>query len=184
MLLLPLLLLLADAGGLALLSLLLALMLLLATGAWRLRWRTVQRQQQALLQLDQAAIDAMDPRRFEAYVAAVLEARGYRTQLTQASHDLGVDVVASRGTERLAVQVKHYSSAVGGSAIAEVLLGMPHDNCNTCMVVTNSVFTRAARKAARPHPCTLVDREQLALWQAEAQSHDAEIVRHSQMAGR
>lgn len=131
------------------------------------RWFVAGRRRTALRQLELDGVDAMDPRRFEQFVAELLQARGYRTQLTQASHDFGVDVVASRGSQRLAVQVKHYSSPVSGHAIAEALLGMPHYHCNACMVVTNNRFTRAAIKAAAPHPCTLVDRLQLAQWLQE-----------------
>jgi restriction system protein len=147
---------------------------------WVSRRSAAQRRLQALLQLDLDGVDAMAPRHFEQFVAELLTARGYQTQLTQASHDFGVDVVASRGSQRLAVQVKHYSStAVSGSAIAEALLGMPHYSCNACMVVTNSRFTSAAVKAAGPHPCTLVDRQELARWLAEARAAQGTGIRHS-----
>lgn len=141
-------------------------LLLLAGGlVWWLRQRARWRDRQALLQLDLAGVDRLDPLSFEAFVAELLTAQGYRTQLTKASHDMGVDVVAVRGSKRIAIQVKHYTSqAVSGKAIGEALLGMPHYDCNACMVVTNSRFTSAAIKAAAPHPCTLVDRQELARW--------------------
>ena len=145
--------------------------LLMAGGVvWWLRQREQWRERQALLQLDLAGVDDLHHRRFESLVAELLTAQGYRTQLTKASHDIGVDVVAVRGSERIAVQVKHYTSPVSGKAIAEALLGMPHYRCSACMVVTNSRFTSAAVKAAALHPCTLVDRRELARWLAEAQT--------------
>lgn len=146
------------------------IVMLIGCVVWWLRGHERRRDRRALIQLDLAGVDNLDPRRFEAFVAELLTARGYRTQLTQASHDFGVDVVASRGSERLAVQVKHYSRAVSGKAIAEALLGMPHYGCNACMVVTNSCFTRSAVKAALPHPCTLIDRQGLAAWLQEVRS--------------
>lgn len=165
LLLLPLLVLMAYPG----VVLAVALLLLLAGAlAWWLQQRERWQNRQSLLQLDQAGVDRLDPRRFEAFVAELLSAQGYRTQLTKASHDMGVDVLAVRGSERLAVQVKHYSLPVSGKAIAEALLGMPHYGCNACMVVTNSRFTSAAIKAAALHPCTLVDRQELARWLAAA----------------
>lgn len=175
----------SDASGLLLLLLPLLLVvayprvalavlvsLLMAGGlVWWLRQREQWRERKALLQLDLAGVDDLHYRRFEALVAELLAAQGYRTQLTKASHDIGVDVVAVRGSERIAVQVKHYTSqAVTGKAIGEALLGMPHYRCNACMVVTNSRFTSAAVKAASLHPCTLVDRRELARWLAEAQT--------------
>jgi len=148
------------------------LVMLLVTGSlvWWLRQREQWRERQALLQLDLTGVDDLDPLRFEAFVAELLTSQGYRTQLTKASHDIGVDVVAVRGSERIAVQVKHYTDPVSGKAIAEALLGMPHYHCNACMVVTNNRFTSAAIKAAALHPCTLVDRRELARWLAEAQT--------------
>jgi len=50
----------------------------------------------------------VSPREFEEAVAAALEAEGYETELGQYVHDYGVDVVAERGEERVAVQVKMY----------------------------------------------------------------------------
>jgi restriction system protein len=157
--------------------LLVALVLVLGLSlVWLCRRAAAWRRLEALRQLDLIGVDAMDPRRFEQFVAELLAARGYQTRLTQASHDFGVDVVAWRGSERLAVQVKHYSSAVSGKAIGEVLLGMPHYDCNACMVVTNSCFTKAAIKAAAPHPCSLIDRQQLAVWLQELRhSHHSSI---------
>lgn len=137
---------------------------------WWLRQREHWRERQVLRQLDMAGVDDLDPLRFEDFVAELLTAQGYRTQLTKASHDYGVDVLAVRGSQRIAVQVKHCTSPVSGKAIAEALLGMPHYSCNACMVVTNSRFTSAAIKAAALHPCTLVDRKELARWLAEART--------------
>jgi len=171
----------SDASGLLLLlpvllvvayprvALAVLILLVVAGGlVWWVRQRDQWRERRALLQLDLAGVDDLDPLRFEAFVAELLAAQGYRTQLTKASHDFGVDVLAVRGSQRIAVQVKHYKKPVSGKAIAEALLGMPHYRCNACMVVTNSRFTSAAIKAAALHPCTLVDRRELARWLAEA----------------
>lgn len=140
------------------------------------------RRLEGLRQLDLSGIDAMDPIGFEGFVAELLAAQGYCTQLTQASRDLGVDVVASRGSRRIAVQVKLYSSPVSAKAIGEVLVGMPHYGCTECMVVTNSTFTAPALKAAELHPCTLIDRQGLAVWLQQTQSTPVKG-RHSQHSG-
>jgi len=145
---------------------LLALVVLLCV--WALRRSRHRREREALLQLEMAEVDAMDPRAFEVLVAHLLNAQGYRTQLTKASGDFGVDVVASNGQRRIAVQVKRYYRPLPSDPIGEVLVGMPHYHCNECMVVTNSTFTRPAVLAAAPHPCTLVDRHELARWMLQA----------------
>lgn len=144
----------------------LALVVLL--GAWAIRSSRHRREREALLQLEIAEVDSMNPRAFEALVAHLLNAQGFRTQLTKGSGDFGVDVVATSGQRRIAVQVKRYNSPLSAKPIGEVLVGMPHYHCNECMVVTNSTFTRPAVKAAAPHACTLVDRHELARWMVQA----------------
>jgi restriction system protein len=135
---------------------------------WLQRRSRRRREREALLQLELADVDTMEPQAFEAFVAHLLNAQGFQTELTKATGDFGVDVVATDGNRRIAVQVKRYTTAVSAKALAEVLVGMPHYRCNECMVVTNSTFTRPAVQAAALHPCTLVDRHQLAGWMAQA----------------
>jgi restriction system protein len=142
--------------------------LIVLISVWALRRSRQRREREAMLQLELTDVDAMDPLAFESLVAHLLNAQGFRTQLTKATGDYGVDVVASIGSRRIAVQVKRYSVPVSAKAIGEVLVGMPHYNCSECMVVTNSIFTRPAINAATPHPCTLVDRRELARWMVEA----------------
>ena len=54
----------------------------------------------------------MNPQSFEKYVAGIYEKEGYDVTVTPYSGDYGVDVIAEKGGERIAVQVKQY----GGSA--------------------------------------------------------------------
>jgi HJR/Mrr/RecB family endonuclease len=100
---------------------LLALVVLLCV--WALRRSRHRREREALLQLEMAEVDAMDPLAFEVLVAHLLNAQGYRTQLTKGSGDFGVDVVASNGQRRIAVQVKRYRDALSAKPIGEVLGG-------------------------------------------------------------
>ena len=53
----------------------------------------------------------MNPQSFEKYVAGIYEKEGYDVTVTPYSGDYGVDVIAEKGGERIAVQVKQY----GGS---------------------------------------------------------------------
>jgi len=50
----------------------------------------------------------MTPREFEAAVAAHFESKGYTTELGAGTNDWGVDVFATKGRERLAIQAKMY----------------------------------------------------------------------------
>jgi restriction system protein len=48
------------------------------------------------------------PRQYEELVAAHFREKGYATEITPCGHDYGVDVFATRGREKLAIQAKMY----------------------------------------------------------------------------
>lgn len=119
--------------------------------------------------LDQ--IDTMSGVEFEHYVAAVLRGLGYQTSLTKATGDFGVDIVASKGGTRTAVQCKRQGNPVGGAAVQQAVAGAAMHQCTATMVVCNQTFTRAAQALAQAHDCRLIDRaelESLALRSANA----------------
>jgi restriction system protein len=109
-------------------------------------------------------IDAMDGLEFEAFTAELLERRGWRVEVTPGSHDLGVDLVAERKGERVAVQVKRQEAPVSRRAVSDAVAGCDHYGCTGAMVVTNSYFTRGAIALAESTGCELVDRDELMTW--------------------
>ena len=74
---------------------------------------------------------------------------------TKASGDYGVDVLASKGRNRYAIQCKLYSNPVGLGAVQEVAAGMKHYGCNIGMVITNSTFTSQAVRLAQENGIVL-----------------------------
>jgi len=135
--------------------------------AWRsfLAWLS-QRQTARLDALyrasGQAAVDAMTGLEFELYVAAVLRGLGYTVDVTKATGDFGVDLIAVRDGVRTAVQCKRQARAVNGSAIQQVVAGAAVHDCTATMVVSNHRYTRAAGQLADVHNCALIDRTRLA----------------------
>lgn len=107
-------------------------------------------------------IDAMTGQEFEQYVAKKIEASGYKTELTPASNDYGVDIVATntKGV-RCAIQCKRYTDSVGVKAVQEVYAGAGHYGCDEKTVVTSSYFTPNAVKLAQELGVRLIDRESL-----------------------
>ncbi len=110
----------------------------------------------------QAAVDAMTGVEFEHYVAAVLRGIGYTVELTRATGDFGVDLIATKDGTRTAVQCKRQNRVVNGSAIQQVVAGAAVHDCAATMVVSNHRYTRAAEQLAAVHGCVLVDRTRLA----------------------
>jgi restriction system protein len=109
-------------------------------------------------------VDAMSGTEFENYVAARLRAAGYRVGLTSVTGDFGVDLIATRGEERIAIQCKRRGRSIGPAAVQEVVAGAPLHHCKSTMVVSNQEFTPAAIQLAAVHSCELVGRARLPKW--------------------
>jgi restriction system protein len=117
-----------------------------------------------------ANIDSMTGIVFERYLQKLLSTQGYSVSTTQASGDLGVDLVASRSGEKIAIQVKRSKTKISRRAISDAVAGMQHYRCNKAMVITNNYFTPGAVTLARSTGCVLVDRDMLAKWIGEFQN--------------
>ncbi|MCD8381562.1 MAG: restriction endonuclease [Clostridiales bacterium] len=92
----------------------------------------------------------MDGYEYETYVAELLRRQGFRDiTFTPRTGDFGVDLLATHGRNRYAVQCKYYSGSVGGAAVQEAAAGMAYYDCERGMVVTNSVLTEGARELAK-----------------------------------
>lgn len=99
---------------------------------------------------------------FERLIEYILLCLGYKTQLTKASSDHGVDIVAidEKGV-RIAIQTKRYTSKVGIAAVQEVNTGRVVYRCTDAWVITNSTFTPNAEYAAMLNNVRLIDGEKL-----------------------
>ncbi|MDP1947343.1 MAG: restriction endonuclease [Nitrospirota bacterium] len=115
------------------------------------------------------SVDELTGIEFEAAVASLYERTGYTVMLTKASGDFGVDVLAKKGTEFLAIQVKRYTGNVGVRAVQEVASGAHYYKATTAVVITNSFFTEQARKLAKSLPVTLINKKRLAnMWESSS----------------
>ncbi len=93
----------------------------------------------------------MNPREFEAAVAESLRQQGYETAVGPYQHDFGIDIVAHRGSERVAVQVKMYGAAsrhVSREAVMELVGAAKYADCTRAMLVTDGSLTNEARRVA------------------------------------
>ncbi|BDB41320.1 MULTISPECIES: restriction endonuclease [Mycobacterium] len=110
------------------------------------------------------AIDAMDGVEFEDYVATRLVRAGWEVRFTPPVGDYGVDLIAEKGDESVAVQCKRYGKPVGVAAVQQVVSGARLHGCARSIVVSNQEFTSAARKLAFTHRCQLIGRGVLQSW--------------------
>lgn len=105
--------------------------------------------------------DYMEGTDFEQYCAMILRENGYTTELTPASGDYGVDIIAKHSGIIYAIQCKCYSSDVGVEAVYQVSGGMKYYHANIGIVLTNRHFTRNAKDLADAIGVILWDRESL-----------------------
>lgn len=106
-------------------------------------------------------IDTLNGVEFEKFLLDLFSNLGYRVEQTKGSGDQGVDVLAYKNDECVAIQAKCYSSSVGNSAVQQVAAGMRHYNSEKGMVVTNNYFTSSAKELAQSNGIILWDRDKL-----------------------
>lgn len=82
----------------------------------------------------------MKPREYEEYVASIFQERGYEVNLTPQSNDWGIDVIAIKGEEKIAVQAKmygHTSRKVNRAVIMQLYGAMAYQDCTKAVLATD-----------------------------------------------
>jgi hypothetical protein len=93
-------------------------------------------------------ISLLDPTEYEHFCADLLKEKGWNVNVTQASGDQGIDILAERDGFLLAIQCKKYSSPVGNKAVQEAHSGGTFYNANAFAVVSPVEYTPSARELA------------------------------------
>ena len=95
-------------------------------------------------------IDAMTGHEFERFLSRLFSRLGFRVRLVGASGgDFGADLIIERDGISIAVQAKNYEAGhVGNDAVQQAIAGTTYYNCHAALVVTNSLFTKAAEEQA------------------------------------
>ena len=107
-------------------------------------------------------VDGMDGRDFEAWCADLLCKNGFvNVNVTPASNDQGVDIIATKDGVPYAIQCKRYSSDLGNTPIQEVFAGKQMYDCQVAAVMTNQHFTSGAKALASKTGVLLWDRDEL-----------------------
>lgn len=126
------------------------------------------------------SIDLMDGSDFEQWCASTLVDMGFSdVSLTGGSGDQGVDIVATSGGIKYAIQCKRYSDTLGNSPIQEVHAGKSLYRCHVGTVITNQYFSKAARELADATGIVLWDRDWIKAYLAtKADNTGALILSH------
>jgi len=103
--------------------------------------------QDRLVGFDPASLP-VDGHLFENWAAAALSGFGWDAQVTAASGDQGIDVIATRQGRKLGLQCKLYSSPIGNKAIQEAHAGKAFYGAERVGVLSNAPFTSSARDLA------------------------------------
>jgi HJR/Mrr/RecB family endonuclease len=109
-------------------------------------------------------MDRMHGLTFEAYVCRVLESRGYLMENIRGSNDYGVDAIATKGAERIAIQIKRSKHPIDRRAISDAMAGREFYKCQRGMVITNATLTESARQFATEIQCAVVERDEFLAW--------------------
>ncbi len=130
-----------------------------SVAAW-LKWRSYRRWKAIKV----SQIDTMSGREFEAFLGKIMTHRGYKVKQTGASGDLGVDLIATKDKETLAIQAKRQAGKVSRRAVSDAVAGKLHYKCSGALVISNNYYTPGARELAKSTGCILVDRSTLTRW--------------------
>jgi hypothetical protein len=94
----------------------------------------------------------MTPSEYEMRVGEYFRRLGYAIRHTPASNDYGIDVFATKGTERLAVQAKMYGSSarrVNRDVVMHLHGAKDYFDCNRAVIVTDGIMMDDAAMVAR-----------------------------------
>ena len=108
----------------------------------------------------QKHIVVTDGYKFEEYTAELLQKNGYENvYVTQKSNDYGADILAEKDGVKYVFQCKYYTSMVGIEAVQQVYSAKDYYDAHVAVVITNNVFTKAAKSLAKELKVILWDCE-------------------------
>ena len=104
----------------------------------------------------------MNGHEFEHFCAGILRKNGFtNVVVTPGSGDQGADILAEKDGISYAIQCKRYDSVLGNKPIQEIHAAKDYYGCDRGVVLTNSIFTRAAMQLALRTNTELWDRNEL-----------------------
>lgn len=107
-------------------------------------------------------VDNMDGHRFEKWCGNLLSLSGFeKVEITVASGDKGVDILAEKDGIKYAIQCKRFNKPLTNKPVQEIGVGKDYYRRHVGVVMTNSTFTKGAQDLANETGVLLWDRTRL-----------------------
>jgi len=103
----------------------------------------------------------MDGQEFEGFMGDLLQRMGYEVEVVGQTGDHGIDLLGKKGSDRIAVQCKRWSGAVGESIIRDFYGSMIHAGAVSGYIFTTGYFSTSAFKFSEGKPIKLIDLDAL-----------------------
>lgn len=94
---------------------------------------------------------------FEHAVGAILNRLGYVANVTKASGDGGIDIIATIRSSTFAIQCKNHQKAIGPATVREMIGALGNPPAGSPVIVSSSGFTHEAWSLARGNFIILLD---------------------------
>jgi restriction system protein len=94
----------------------------------------------------------MNPRQFEEFVCNYYRKQGYKAELTSYTGDCGVDVFATKGKEKLAIQAKMYGGStrkINRQCVMELHGAKDYFDCTKAVIATDGALMPDAENVAK-----------------------------------
>jgi restriction system protein len=94
----------------------------------------------------------MKPREFEELVCEYFRRQGYKAETTSYSNDYGIDVFASKGKEKIAIQAKMYGNStrkINRQMVMELHGAKDYFDCTKAIIATDGTFLSDAITVAK-----------------------------------
>lgn len=94
----------------------------------------------------------MTSKQYEKYVAGYFQSKGYNIELTKSSNDYGVDVFATKGADKIAIQAKMFGGTarkINRQMVMELQGAKKYFDCTHAVLVTDGEIINNALEVAQ-----------------------------------
>ena len=99
--------------------------------------------------------------RFEQEIGLLFEKRGYQVYLQGKSGDGGVDLIISKGSNKVIVQCKAHKNPIGPHVVRDLYGALTHNKAREAWIISVSRFTKGSWEFAANKPIRLITIEDI-----------------------